>query len=463
MLMNENIQKFFKDLHGNNHINFRNIKNGEYIKDVNGNYNEYIINTLDQFNSQGYDCYFVVNHGGYKNEQIHQFNAVFMDFDAGRDEQRNYFSLDIVAKYKQEKLIEINQFGIKPSYIVETRNGLHVYYLLHFGATLEKFHLCEDVFIRYFNSDKAVKNPARLLRVPGTYWTKDPRNKFMTEIIEHNEVKYYIEDLINSIPDEYRCEDFGCTNRNESNTILWTPQSPKRTKTSQNNLELIRKKDVLVLQERLNPQSIILSTHKEVQDYLKHQDLEEYLGQYGNMNCFVHDDHKPSASVFVSSSTEDYIYKCHSSSCGFKGNIIQVTEQLTGLTRVDALRFLRKVYKIEYSETEWQKERREILEENKRLIFSEEFKEIYSPIYERTKNYLSILNILHDIAINHITTDYFTDKNGYPIFFTSMNYVAKLCNKDKRRLNDRIALLAYLGLINKLPDEYFGAAEPLNQ
>jgi hypothetical protein len=455
-MMKEEVRLFYENMFGTVHVKFRCMK-GRSIKDVDGYYNEHTINILNQLNEQDYECFFVVNIGGYKDADITKFTAVFCDFDCGRDENGNYFSLNEVARYKKNKLSEIAQFPLKPSFITETRNGLHVYWLLQDGATLEQFAECEHRIIAHFGADPKVKNPARLLRVPGTYWCKDPENKYMTTIIEHNEVRYKIEDIIHNLPEVADIGELGVNKRNKCInyvSVIDTKNTNATDTKPVNNITLIHRQDIEALQERLNPEPVKLSSHSEVYEYLKHRDLEQFLGRYGRIHCILpeHDDANPSAGILINAKSGDYIYNCHSANCGFKGNIIQVTERLTGLTRIDALRFLRKVYRIECMETDWQKRQKEILEENKRLITSEEFKEIYSDVFARMKNYMPELIVLHELAIEHVTTETFTDRNGYPVFFAGISWIADLCRANRRRVTDRIALLAYLGLIHKLPE-----------
>ncbi|WP_368780799.1 DNA-primase RepB domain-containing protein [Alicyclobacillus fastidiosus] len=105
---------------------------------------------------------------------------------------------DVVARYKEDTLSELRQFPLKPSYVVETRNGLHVYWVLNAGATVEQFKECQRRLIAHFGADPKVKNPARLLRVPGTYWCKEPNNKFLTRLIECDGIRYDINTIIDT-------------------------------------------------------------------------------------------------------------------------------------------------------------------------------------------------------------------------------------------------------------------------
>jgi hypothetical protein len=193
------VQNFLRDFHGDEATNFRAIKGN--VKDLNSPYNDKAQTILQQFNDQGYEIYFVPNSGGYKSEKITKFNCVFIDLDCGRDENKNYYPMETVIPYKKSKIEEINRFIYQPSYVVETRNGLHVYWLLEEGATVDQFIECEERLISYFDADKVVKNPNRLLRLPNFNWCKDPENKFMVKIIQQHEGRYDINKLMDALPE----------------------------------------------------------------------------------------------------------------------------------------------------------------------------------------------------------------------------------------------------------------------
>ena len=74
------------------------------------------------------DVYFYVN-GGRKVYGINQFTACFCDMDAGRDAQGSYFKPSVVMKKKQQFLNKINSFPVKPSWVVDTRNGYQRYWI----------------------------------------------------------------------------------------------------------------------------------------------------------------------------------------------------------------------------------------------------------------------------------------------------------------------------------------------
>lgn len=446
--MNNN-GKFFELLFNEQHIKFRCLKSGGAGKvDANGGFNQHIIEVLKQANEQNFEVYFVVNSGGYKDNEINKFNAVFIDLDCGRNKDNEYFPLSVVQDYKEKKLEQLREFKFRPTAINETRNGLQVFWALKDGATVDQFNQCENRLISYFDADIKVKNPARLMRVPEFYWCKDVNNKYLAKILELNDVRYGIAEIIAHLPEPEKREKRN-NNKKEYSSFIVDP----KTSFAETNVSLIQEGNIQALQEILEPEQTSLNSHEEVYDYLKKQDLFKFLGVSGvSFKCIIHQDKKPSAGILVNDDTGHYIYNCFSSSCGFKGTIIQVTEALTGLNRVQVLRFLRKVYKIDYIETEWQKEQKAILEENMRFLMSDEFSEFYPEIYKVVKNYIPQLCIIHLFAQDKVFTENFSDNENNAVFFASIRHLANLTQKDKKLITNRLGLFSYLGLIKKLQD-----------
>jgi hypothetical protein len=448
----EEIQQFLGRFHGEEQSNFRCIK-GKVVKDLNSRYNEQAEKILQQLNEQGYEVYFVPNSGGYANKDIHKFNTVFIDLDCGKRENGNYFDLDAVESYKQEKLKQVGAFELEPSYIVETRNGLHVYWLLSENVTAAQFTDCEERLISFFDGDKVVKNPARLLRLPNFNWCKDLKATFTVKIIHQREVRYAIDTLLEKLP-EVVVEKKSAHDRENYKKLLSTDGTKPRSASAADNLVQLGNKNISYLQERLQPEGVTLTSHDEVYDYLKKQDMQELLGLQGTtFNCLFHEDRNPSAGVIINEETGHHIYNCMSSHCGISLTIIQVVERLTKQNRVNSLRFLRKLYKVEYEETDWQKDRKEILYENQRLLFSPEFTHVYPEIDKMINRHTVVLSFLNQLSINYLQTENFTDKQGNPIFFASSRYLAQKCGKDAKRLNEKISLFTYLGLMRKVPED----------
>jgi hypothetical protein len=449
-----NTEQFFRDLFGNGDINFRCIRDSD--KDTHTpkgkRYNESMINELREWNERNYEIYFVANSGGYRNEHITKINTVFVDLDCGKDSTGQYHPLDVVEQYKKKKMREIEQFPLQPSYIIETRNGYHVYWFVNDGATIEQFERCENMLIAYFDADKQVKNPARLMRVPGFEWRKNPDEPYVIRIIQRNDVRYDIDTIISNIP----TIPFSPSDREKLNTLLSIrlPKTPDDSNRTNLNIELIRHQRHDVLKSILSPTPATFNTHDEVYAHLKKMDLRAFLGITDKQfNCIFHDDKHPSATVLVNEENGHHVYHCSSARCGFEGSIIQVTERLIKKGRYSALRFLRKVYDVTYFETDWQREQKELYKQNKDYLLKGDMERYQPEIYQRIKRSIPVIVALHDILTDHIHTEKFTDSRGLPVFYSSKSYIAKYCGKSEGVISDHLALITFLGLVNKLSED----------
>ncbi|MFB5269111.1 hypothetical protein ACE41H_20310 [Paenibacillus enshidis] len=463
----ETTQQFFEELFRGKEINFRCFKHkGNKLIDFHGKYDLKMRDSLRNENERNNEIYFVVNSGGYSNKDITAINAVFVDLDCGKDMNKEYYPLQVVQEYKENKLEEIRAFPIVPTCIIETRNGLHCYWFVNDNATADRFEICENLLIAHFKADKAVKKLCNLMRVPDTYWCKDSNNKFKISILEKSDVRYDIDEIVRACSTTHQnvmpsvTEGFGDNDKKKDSTdsFITVPKpnaisQPDITPTTP-NWSLVKYRQKATLKERLNATPITLHNHDDFYDYIKKQDLATFLGVgEGKFSCLFHKDKNPSANIIVSDSGH-HIYYCHSSNCMLdKGKtIIQITELLTNYNRFKALGFLRSIYNVAYYESEWQKEQKGILEENQRLILSKDFEEGYEEVYKRIKDYLLELYTFNGLAKDFLNTEAFTTPNGNPVFFASNQYLATLYNKDVQRVSKHFGLFAYLGLIDKIKD-----------
>lgn len=117
------------------------------------------------------DTYFTVNQAEYKatkpkGSDITGYNSWYIDIDAGKDTNGNYFTIEEVAERK-EKMLQIIYSMPTPTAIVSTRNGYHVYYSCENVHTAAEWQQIEDQLISTARiSDKAVRDAGRLLRLP---------------------------------------------------------------------------------------------------------------------------------------------------------------------------------------------------------------------------------------------------------------------------------------------------------
>jgi hypothetical protein len=129
----------------------------------------------------------------------------------------------------------------------------------------------------------------------------------------------------------------------------------------------------------------IVTNRAELYQAIGKIDLIEFLGlESDKFNCIFHDDHNPSAGIFIGNDGS-YIYKCHSESCGFVGGIIRIVERLAKCNKPKAINFIKAVYGIELQESEWQKEQKEILQANIDYLLSGKMEEEFPELHKRIK------------------------------------------------------------------------------
>ncbi len=144
---------------------------------------------------EGFGIFFTVNgfHGGKRTgETLTNLNGFFCDIDYPDKINR---TPDAIHTYKQDLLVELYDGGCLPTYIVETKNGLHVYWLFKQPIYLRElnpeqqerlkvlYRDIEEAILKRFDGDPGAKDVARVLRVPGTIHQKDPNDLFEVKLI----------------------------------------------------------------------------------------------------------------------------------------------------------------------------------------------------------------------------------------------------------------------------------------
>ncbi len=96
--------------------------------------------------------YFVANSGGGDDKSITRFNAFFAEIDdRSLAEQHRIF----------------DNSPLPTSIRVETKKSVHAYWLLDGAVSREQWEDIQRRLIEYFKSDHRIKNPSRLMRLPG--------------------------------------------------------------------------------------------------------------------------------------------------------------------------------------------------------------------------------------------------------------------------------------------------------
>jgi hypothetical protein len=134
------------------------------------------------------DAYFYVN-GGRKQYAINTIACCFVDIDAGRDAAGNYLPSKEVMKFKQSSLDKINNFPVKPSWVVDTRNGYQIYWIMDDQSrTLinnTTWNGIQKKLVNYFGGDARAIKINQIYRVPYTWWRKcwEKKASYFTSIL----------------------------------------------------------------------------------------------------------------------------------------------------------------------------------------------------------------------------------------------------------------------------------------
>jgi len=107
-----------------------------------------------------------------------------------------FFEIDGIPKTEQAQ--RIAKSPICPSFVVETRNSYHVYFLAS-EASVENFEDIQRRLIAYFGADKACKDCTRVLRIPGYNHVKE--EPYECRLVSAEKFKYTEEVMRDSFPE----------------------------------------------------------------------------------------------------------------------------------------------------------------------------------------------------------------------------------------------------------------------
>jgi hypothetical protein len=152
--------------------------NGNPRKKIsNMNHTNDINEALDANINNHSDVYFYVN-GGRKMYAIKEFTSCFCDMDAGRDSEGKYLKPSVVMTKKKQFLKKISEFPVKPSWVVDTRNGYQCYWIFDdasrqmIGSNKTFWNGLQKKLVNYFGGDPRAIKPNQIYRVPYTWWRK---------------------------------------------------------------------------------------------------------------------------------------------------------------------------------------------------------------------------------------------------------------------------------------------------
>lgn len=305
------------------------------------------------------DTYFLVNQtASYKpikpaNTDIIGYRSWYIDIDCGRNSDGNYYSLEEVAARKQQIKIVINALPT-PTAIIDTRNGYHVYYACYDIDNYDIWQQLEDKLITIVKiADPAVRDAARVLRLPGSTWIKSHTGlpPYNVSIIAANRQAYdadsFQQQLNNCANDVQAAADkyiamysVSATNQQQHNMAAAVP-AEHQSERIQAIMDLSLDTFIVPAPQKVD----------DIKEYLHSINLAEILqiANPSSFQCILHDDHHPSASIYHNDS--GYRYYCASAACVGNGDghgldIVDIVMILSGCKYRQAINYLTRIYNI---------------------------------------------------------------------------------------------------------------------
>lgn len=294
------------------------------------------------------------------------YRGLYVDIDAGRNEDKTYLNNEDVAKAKADMLKVIDTLPT-PTAVVETRNGYQVYWATTDINDAEVHRTAENQIIDILSiADHNVRDTARILRVPGTMWCKDPENKVKCEIVEASPVNYAVTELLQSFEDKKEAIEKACSQFIEEHDSIKRVLTKQKSNVAVQHGYYVKDNTAARLKDieagtthtfKFLTCSAEFNIEKEAVTFLMHNvNLIDFLqlnvaSTNETFNCVFHDDRHPSAVIFKNEKN-GYRYYCNASSCAGNGEdgkgicIIDIVEILQNCNYRQVLKYLFKVYNI---------------------------------------------------------------------------------------------------------------------
>ena len=142
---------------------------------------------IEQMQTEGRGCYFVVNGGGHSDRNVQKGRAVFFEHDnLDKNLQR-----DLWKKLGlPEPTIQIDTGG----------KSIHTKYTFSTPCSVEQWRELQADLLEFVDGDRQIKNPSRVMRLAGAYHLKPGRESIQSQIILNTGRVYSHEELRSIIP-----------------------------------------------------------------------------------------------------------------------------------------------------------------------------------------------------------------------------------------------------------------------
>lgn len=183
-------------------------------------------------NAKGWAIFFTPNtfNGPRKTANVRQLRFWFADLDGGD---------------KKGQLERIHNIPVRPTYVVESRAGYHVYYAISGSLDIETWKRIENRLVELMGADANARDVPRLLRVPG-YDNHKAKPPFRVTLIEANNACCTAEEMIAALGVPAK-----------ASRVRTPSSSPRIVQVGEAALEALNGCDHQILFERLSGDSVV--------------------------------------------------------------------------------------------------------------------------------------------------------------------------------------------------------------
>ena len=188
--------------------------------------------------------------------------------------------------------------ALPPTITVRTRKGWHHYWVLVPGEALSTFTPAQAALAEHFGTDPAVKDLARVMRLPGFFHQKDPANPVLVQLVRAGSERYRIADVLKAYPAPQ-----GFQPPASSVPVAGSDKRTRRSKQGAHQSPTSRREAKALLEEMLRHP--LVHWMQEEPDAV---DRETWRGVGQNMACAVmeHEDLLEKARQAFHELSEDY-------------------------------------------------------------------------------------------------------------------------------------------------------------
>lgn|GEM_PF-2584517 len=259
-------------------------------------------------------------------KEITQFNNWYLDVDAGKDDNNNYYDLAEVERRKKDMLAVIATLP-EPTAIVETRNGYHIYWSCYEVKDLDTWQAVETKLIDIVRiADPHARDVARLLRVPYSTWRKIPDQPYKIKLVSAARNQYPAADMLTLLDgaaddivaackaynDKYGIEE-RAPKKAANNTVRKTHSNSQPVAETPDNAN-IRAVKALEIPANVVAMPLVPYTGNIAKEIKSKVSMSELLDlDYGHVFRCILDDHvdnHPSAMIYKNAGGDRYVCSC---------------------------------------------------------------------------------------------------------------------------------------------------------